>query len=1493
MKHCYKPTILGLLLIFCMLISTIKSAQAQFYYQPQTFIDPTIPPKPGVLGQLYNPKTYLITGAPTTYHGNRNVYATVYLPYVYDEWTIQHPLPEPFNGNYTTAIALYSPKDPILGLYAPVQVVGVQFGVLYPYSSIIPQNYSQDNYTGPFNTMPTLNSNAQNVTMPIVDEYGLSALEAAQNFTRFTHTLFKDGNGNGWDGFDKLGIVPITVVVDASKQDATFYKNSQVILCRSITSNSMHVDRATIGHEIAHGIIEHSTSFSPMNVSAAKDEMEEAFGDIMGLSFSNWMESAQFSNPKWEFFWEITGPGMAHCLFNDPQSCNHPSAWNGTYFQKDPLAADYDVHANGDIVKLAFYSVIEENEMDKDDKPGNGHYSIEPLIPESKEETYKLALQVFFKAFVEKLKSDASYHDLRKATLDALIDLGYPPESHAYMQMQTAWEAVNVSITPYNTACALKESETVFNGKLKFYAQDGTLSPDPQAPKISLLNECADANAINTYFAKEGNSLIDWNMDSVYSDNNNTVVSRLGVSVHLFSQLARGWFKDRFDFSGMDGSGKFGINNVIGDFNYLIQTYTSTPSGNSVTYNYPVKKLYGCRDEISSIYFSGIDFLTKYDFPNPSKPLLPEWKTITTSLAQIFALEIKKDYEKAQQNANADDIWTLYEDMSDLLYAKDFSNPKAYGQPAVYHGTNWNEDKPEINSGIINLFYYLLTHGAENGYTNDEPDSKTYTVHRLNKDLVLKVLWESYRQIPANSTIEEFRAMTMKVLHDMDPQYFVDKKTKEHIAFYDAWAAVLGLPDFASTLKHYPEDGATIYPWTAKVGVEVEYPLYESERLFEVSKSLEFDENIAPVHRFISSASPDLATSMTYGYVALEPGQTYYVRSRLSLSGDPRKGGCAATEDPVFCESLNGKTKWTPIYDFVTHEVEAITNLNPQTGAEIPAWVSPLSWKSVKGAEGYNMDVLDKSGAVPSQTLTVHAFYDENQPNVKVDTVLALAKSRDYKWSVVPWHRLGSEWEVHVLPNYMTYPFTDTEKKNFPLVYGVWSDAVNFKTDLPKIELKSPADGEHLSMMGPVSLSATSNTRADHYYYKFYYDGDQENPSETDQTRKAPVSDLLIQNLKLLDDQHVYAWTFAPMHYAAPPFITQDEMGAIPPRFHFKVDKSKIAKPNLPAMGCIDAGGTLQMTWDAVPGAAAYQFGIINTADNLNITGVIVGDTKTTQIPNVRNFPGVYIRKVSAGVKNYKGDWVFGPEASSDYKINPPSVTGLNPDNATVPFSQNNSITFTWNNPGNKVNHEFTLNRGLETIVQPQMVSGSTFKVENLEFSTDYQWKLTPLSSYGCSAPASSAAFRSQDPPFIPLLGINARTHDAGGAPLNSFKYSVTVTQPDGSISLDHHGLQSAGVGVLYQPLAQFPNDGTLIPMDGWYNIHIEITDVLQKDPKLSDGSPTWSVEVKSFDGAPALQSSNQPQLIDTLTGSGAFGGLTEGFSVDIPFHYNLKKLSK
>ncbi|WP_031527141.1 M4 family metallopeptidase [Dyadobacter crusticola] len=1405
---------------------------------PKVNYDPLQPPPPNKFGVLYNSQNFQVQ-VPTTYYGMQSVWLKAYLPFIESEYDpLQAPLP--FGAHYTTALALCSPRDPSLSLWAPIEITAIEDGdfetaIESPFASVLAKIPPQLVHTGSFSLLSNLNEEGNPLTPnPILSTYGTSALHIAQRFTQFTHTFL------GHDGLDKSGQLPIKIALRKSALPEIV--GGRFVFNAETAGGISRVSKSTLAYSLANGlIIAHLPS--ALNSGSEAVSLTSVFSQVVDLAFVNWENSTKkFINPSWVLGEDVLPSGYATFIpFDNPKQHNVPSTYKGTYWVD---GADL-MALNSSVGKYLFYLLNNAKVGYPDDDTSKELFVTEPLIPGDKHATYELALKLFYDALVPGLNASTTYPDFRKMLLSAAVSNGHPVGSPVYKRIMIACYAVGIGALPFtsNPDCAItKEAESWFNGPVSFHAQEVTLTEDPASARAFQLIDCTSESRIETVEFDPLNPLgqspfinITPLQSNLYGKDQNLLKSKVGVSVHAFSGVARDWFRSNFQHSGMDGEGKVSLINTVGDPSGTIAELWHSDKDAYLFYPYQPES--ACKDEVFRTYALTIQLCR--DFPVAVNLDYSEdariWKS---GLANIFALEMKKDQERAKQNPNAESIWTLFEEISPSTPMTDFSQPKLYGQPAVYHGANWSATSARHNAGFIQFFYYLLVHGTEgvNGYTNDEPGSLTYFVNKMPRELALRVLWDASRSISYNAGIEEFRQATMTALH-ADPQY--GPKSKEHITLFDAWATVLELPDYASTLAHSPEDDAVVYPWPVKVGVEVEYPMYESYRLFEVSESATFNESEAPVYRFVSNQAPELMTGMTYGQINLKPGRKYTVHSHL-VDGPGARQHCAGTDDPAFCESLLNKKKWTLPFSITTQDVPAVTVSQPLQAAVVPAWSTQFTFGSTPGAAGYDIHVMDDVSPVTGHLIPVDVPYDEDK--FVVNTELALSKQKGYTYKIAARQKLGSEWAVHVLPNGTIVNFTDEEKKNFPTIYGAWSNLIWFKTDVPTIKLNAPSNYSKVPLFGEdVRLMATKLSPNSADYYQLYVKDPLYQALAQDTSAVFTDFTLHIPDLLELNNDKEYTWAIIPTKKPTAPFILKEEEGAVSEWFHFTTEAELAPKPDIGGVACVNAGKEVQLSWKPIPGVEAYQYSIYDPLfQNFIVMDRVEGDTKSPVIYNASVYPGPYLRSVRGAVKNSDGVWLLGPAASAFYFIVPPSPSNLSPNNVNgVQLGSNNSVQLTWTRPPGVTNVRlFAKIEGGATLIDTEVL-GNTFTLENLPFDEDVSWFVSSIGTdKSCESKEVGATFHTEGAPIVPELNFNFSLlcFDSFGLPGPVADYNLVIRDPNGNVIFSKMGLKS-----------HFSNPKGVLPVaNGIYKVDALITkaDPIYLKTPASEGSVNLQMQL-------------------------------------------------
>jgi len=1473
----------------------------------------------GVVGTLYNSFPYMIEKATTSYYGRQNLYGMVFLPFVINEYD-GSVVPMPFIPPYTTGIALCTIKAPALGIYASNEVVGLfedpetnRF-IVAPFASIIPANANFLHYNGPFNTMAHLNKRPEPwFYNPLESELGVSVLEGIQKFSAFTHELFN------WNGFDKAGNTCISAVL-SRELPTGFSTQKKIISLNNYSYIHPDVSRDIIGHEISHGIILESLGPPPSGddiiddpiipnpmMHPEMDALAESFCDIMGLSMDNWYGPGKFDEPNWRIGFHQGNDIFNKALrpFDIPKMRKFPNTYMGRYY-RFPDRPDYDPHANAEIMNYWFYLLNSIKSGTVDDSWNDDDlYSTTPLIPGDKEATYKLALQLVFKTFTEKLTYQSKFHDVRAATLEVIQELGYPIGSHVYQQVMNAWYAVGVGKkwdpNTNNPNCdAPNTGLSWFNGKVNFKTLKTTIGQDPASGPFFSLKNCADQPGIQTKQfnpnTREAELAIDADGDQIFHPENNTDISKSSVGVHWATEYTNNWFKKYLDHIGPLGDGSIQIHNILGDPGHSKAVF-DIPSR---TYFYPYTPDASDLDAVVQTYFSGINHFLKGDQNINQDYANPEWEALKTGIAQIMALNVKNQYQTGIPYVKPQ-IWTLGENIPNNPQVLDFAHPEYASMPKLYQGQNWDLAYPSRNASLINFWYYLLVNGTNeaNGYRNEK--GNTYFVFPIANDLALKIIWKAYGLIPLHGTFEEFRLATHQVLHSLG----YDQKSKEYIALHDAWAAVMNLPDYAASLKTNPENGQVIYPWSAKLGIEVEYPLYESSRVFEVSESPKFDDQVALVYRFLNYSSPDLNNGMSFGRLNLQPGKTYYWRSHLFESGNRNigvGGNCDSSPDPAFCLSLKNKQKWTSTFTFNTAAVAAPQDLIPAEGSIAKAWKTPFQWNAVLGADSYLLNISDQSGIVPAQEIQLTRPYDEDEAIVYHE--LALGKDKSYNWKVVGKAKTGSEEGVKRIENPLFGIFdyimlNEGEKAQLPDALGDISGPIIFRTDIPKITLGIPADFTRVPMLGTLQISATSEEpRADRYLSRFFLNGDFQDPEWRNYHPHPSILDIKLSASDYLEDGHTYGWTFVPIKDPVPPFIPSIEEGETPSPFHIVVDKNLIPKPRIIPLSCVEIGKPVVLRWEPTEGASFYQYSIKKLSNQQIVAFGETQELKSPPIIQVSEPFNTYEWQLSAGVKDRNNNLVFGPAASDTYDIHLQKPENLIPAHQNVVLGTNRSVNLSWDALPGISDYRFSLYKkvGLnsyESIIENKTTIGNSVYIENLEYESIYQWYVAGIGANPDCVNPSKAEFNTQKSPSRYDLGFTLYVQDLVGPNKQSipgsFSYVVELFRPDGTLEFRNLINANDPLQVGFSPgnpsqLIGGLLNGQVLDQDGDYLVRLTIQSV------FSGLTDPWAEPEVLFKAQEYVKEAGQnwklneeirpdpPQIY--------FPGRVVGSSVHLKFHY-------
>lgn len=202
------------------------------------------------------------------------------------------------------------------------------------------------------------------------------------------------------------------------------------VLGRSVNFFAAALD--IVAHELAHGVTEFSSQLIYQNESGA---LNEAFSDIIGTSV--------------EFFFQESGSGPLqadYLLFEDiivpllagfNRSLANPRSFRDPDHYSDRFTGTADnggVHTNSLIATHAFYLAIEGG------RNRTSGLAVQGVGAANREQIEN----VFYRAFVFMLPSNATFSVARSATIQAARDL-YGSGSTSEQAVRQAWTAVGVS----------------------------------------------------------------------------------------------------------------------------------------------------------------------------------------------------------------------------------------------------------------------------------------------------------------------------------------------------------------------------------------------------------------------------------------------------------------------------------------------------------------------------------------------------------------------------------------------------------------------------------------------------------------------------------------------------------------------------------------------------------------------------------------------------------------------------------------------------------------------------------------------------------------------------------------------------------------------------------------------------------------------------------------------------------------------------------------
>lgn len=225
------------------------------------------------------------------------------------------------------------------------------------------------------------------------------------------------------------------------------------------------------------------------------------------------------------------------------------------------------------------------------------------------------------------------------------------------------------------------------------------------------LRETVRGNGIQTYNLRKGtnyNKAVDFTDADNTWNNVNVNLDQYATDAHWGAEKTYDYYQLFFNRNSIDNNGfliKSYVHYSRNYFNAFWDGSRMTYGDGSSTDNYkPLTALDVCGHEITHGLTS---FTANLNYSNESGAMNEGFSDIFGTSIEFYARPSKADW------LIGGDFYTL----------RDMSNPKAYQQPDTYQGTYWYTGTSDnggvhTNSGVLNYWFYLLTHGATG--TNDK-----------------------------------------------------------------------------------------------------------------------------------------------------------------------------------------------------------------------------------------------------------------------------------------------------------------------------------------------------------------------------------------------------------------------------------------------------------------------------------------------------------------------------------------------------------------------------------------------------------------------------------------------------------------------------------------------------------------------------------------------------------------------------------------------------
>lgn len=456
---------------------------------------------------------------------------------------------------------------------------------------------------------------------------------------------------------------------------------------------------------------------------------------------------------------------------------------------------------------------------------------------------------------------------------------------------------------------------------------------------------------------------------NVFNDNASPFTSDEGAQTLYSFQSVMKAVDSRFSWKGLDGTGTSTINIVMGDG----QKYPNSASAFYTTDGlldryFLIQNLNGAKlfnnglETVVHEYMHGI-MRYKRGLKNYNPDECAESRSVEEGIADVFGVYIRN---KIQQASPQNFDWA-YHKLEGLIAS--MADPKSFFFPDTYNGQFYKNEchsnfLPHPNGGVLFKWSYLLSEGFQGSAYNDLGYGYS-NLTGIGVEKCIDILWTTLPKIDKYLTYPVLRTKTLETAGQL-----YGLNSTEYLAVQNAWCAVGVCDNNLPAFSMSPANATSfIDPWPA-VDINLTWTNNNLVQEWEVQMSPKYDfsDSVQTVKltNFTTVIGPNqtlMSTATAKGY--FHPGKKVYARAKISQAGNN------------FCKGLNPLCilyqQFGPTHSFSLKD-QKVQFWPATTSTSVKAWKGQVTWKSIKDAERYRLQVSNDSSfnALVFDGITLH-----------------------------------------------------------------------------------------------------------------------------------------------------------------------------------------------------------------------------------------------------------------------------------------------------------------------------------------------------------------------------------------------------------------------------------------------------------------------------------------------------------------------------------------